>query len=123
MATTFTLDMIRDAAEKKYGSFEVEIAEGEIVQLLNPMRMSKAKRVELHKLQARMDALGKADEADLEGVDEEAVIEEMLTCVCESAPKAKKLLKALGDDLAMKIALFNEYGSHTSAGEASASQD
>lgn len=114
----FTLDDIRAAAERKYGSFDIEIADGEVVRLLNPMRMTKEKRAELARLQKRMEALSSADEADLEDVDEEVVIEEMLTTVCESPAKAKKLIRALGDDLAVKIALFNEYGEQTQAGEA-----
>lgn len=114
----FTLDDIREAAEKKYGSYDIEIAEGEEVSLLNPMRMSKAKRAELGALQKRLSALGESEEDALEGVDEESVIDEMLTLVAASPVQAKKLLKALNGDLAMKVTIFNQYGEQTQAGEA-----
>lgn len=110
----FTLDDIREAAEKKYGSFDIELPDGETVSLLNPMRMDKAKRKELGALQERLNALSESEES----VDEESVVEEMLTLVAASPAQAKRLLKALGDDMAMKITVFNQYGESTQAGEA-----
>lgn len=119
----FTLDDIKAAAEKKYGSFDIEIVEGENVSLLNPMRMDKSKRSQLGELQKRLDELKDISEEDAEEIDEEAIIEEMLTLVCATEGQAKKLLKALGGDLAVKLEIFNQYGEFTQAGEASASQD
>lgn len=113
----FTLDDIRAAAEAQYGSYDIDLGDEE-VRLLNPMRMSKEKRAELGRLQKRLDEIGSADEEELESVDEESVMDEMLTLVCESPAKAKKLLKALNGDLAMKVTIFNEYGKSTQAGEA-----
>lgn len=113
----FTLDDIREAAEKKYGSFDIDLGDGE-VSLLNPMRMNKEKRRELMALQGRLSELSKADESDLEDVDEESLIGDILTLVCSSPAQAKKLLKALDGDMAMKIEVFNMYGEFTQAGEA-----
>ncbi|SNS50439.1 phage tail assembly protein [Actinacidiphila glaucinigra] len=109
---SFSLDDIRAAAERKYGSTDIEFG-GETVRLLNPLRLSKARRDELLAIQ---DQLGK-DEAD-----QAAVMAEAIRCVAESAGAAEKLLKEVGDDLAILAEIFGHYGSSTQAGEASASQ-
>lgn len=119
----FTLDDIRAAAEEQYGSTDIEMADGSEVKLLNPMRLTKAKRVALAKLQEKMSAASEAEEGELEEVDEEEIVDEMFTLIAATEAQAKKLLKALGGDLAQKIALFNMYGEKTQVGEASASQD
>lgn len=119
MAKKFTLDDIREAAEKKYGSFDIELGDGE-VSLLNPLRLPKAKRDALIALQDQLDSAGEDDESK---VDEEALLDDMIGLVAATPGQAKALLKALNGDLAMKVTIFNEYGQSTQAGEASASQD
>lgn len=112
MANAITLDDIRAAAEAKYGSTDISIDNGEIVRLLNPLRLPKEKRAELGTLQ---DKLGEDD------ADQEALLSGALALVAESAPKAAKLLKALGGDLALLASVFEAYSKGAQVGEASPS--
>ena len=112
MANAITLDDIRDAAEAKYGSTDITLDTGEVVKLLNPLRMPKVRRDALSALQEKLSE----DDAD-----QEALLAEAIGLVAESPAKAKKLLAAIGDDLAMLAAIFETYSKGTQVGEASPS--
>lgn len=109
--SNFSLDSIRDAAEAKYGSIDIVFGEHTAV-LLNPLRLSKAKRTELVNLQTEMEA---------EGSDQEECLTKGLRLVCATEGQADRLLDAIGGDLAVLAEVFDTYGKGTQAGEASAS--
>jgi NACalpha-BTF3-like transcription factor len=117
---TFTLDSIREAAEKKYGSTDIEIPEG-TVRLLNPLRLSKEKRKALMSIQDRLDTEEKEGE-EKEEVDQEEILADAIRLVAEDAKLAEKLLKAVGDDMAMLAEIFSTYTGEAQVGEASASE-
>ena len=100
-----TLKEIRAAADKKYGSFDIELADGTEVQLLNPLRLSAESRAKLEALQDKEDA------------DENTFIE-TLTALAATPAQAKKLLKEVGDDLAVMAEIIESYSKETEAGEA-----
>ena len=118
---TFTLDNIREAAEAKYGSTDIEIGETTI-RLLNPLRLPKARRDALIAAQKGLEA-SKDDDGNEVEVDQEGIFHEILSLVAETPAQAKVLLDALGDDLALLASVFEMYSEGTQAGEASASQD
>ena len=105
-----TLDTIRDAAEAKYGSLDIEVGE-RVVRLLNPLRLSKAKREAMVAIQ---DA-SKDDDAD-----QEASMLEMIRLAAATPFEAELLIEAIGGDLAVLAEVFTHYGKKTQAGEASA---
>ncbi|MFI5840546.1 phage tail assembly protein [Catenuloplanes sp. NPDC051500] len=112
MSNAITLDDIRAAAERKYGSTDITIAEGEVVRLLNPLRLPKTRRDELSKLQ---DKLGE------DGADQAALLADAIRLVAESETRARKLLDAVGEDLAVLAQIFEAYSAGTRVGEASPS--
>lgn len=112
MANAITLDDIRAAAEARYGSTDIDLGDGTVVKLLNPLRLPKEKRAKLTGLQ---DRLG------VDGADQEALLAEALSTVAESPIKAAKLLKAVGGDLAVLASIFEAYSRGTQVGEASPS--
>ncbi|MGC4928079.1 phage tail assembly protein [Streptomyces sp. DT117] len=109
---TYSLDSIRDAAEARYGSTNIEVGD-KTVRLLNPLRLSKEKRTALSSLQ---DSMGG------EGADQEALLADAIRLVAESDGRADLLLKAVDGDLAVMAEIFDAYGKGTQVGEASASQ-
>jgi hypothetical protein len=111
MSNTLTLDDIRAAAEAKYGSLPIELPTC-VVKLLNPLRMSKKNRDALTAVQEKLGE---------DGADQEALLREALSLVCENGPQAKALLKEVGDDLAVMATIFERYVEGTSSGEASPS--
>lgn len=113
MANTFTLDDIRAAAEAKYGSTDIDLGNGEVLSLVNPLRLPADKRKALTEVQER------ADEA--EG-DEGDVMREAIRIVASDSHKAERFIEIVGDDLAMLATVFSTYTEGTQVGEASASQ-
>ncbi|AKY03326.1 tail assembly chaperone [Streptomyces phage Aaronocolus] len=105
---SYSLDSIREAAEAKYGSTDIDLGNG-VVRLLNPLRLPKTKRDELASLQ---------DKLEQDGVDQETVLSDAIVLVAESESKGKALLKAVGGDLAVLAEIFETYGKGTQVGEA-----
>jgi hypothetical protein len=118
---TFTVDSIRAKAEEKYASTDIELADGDVVSLLNPLRLSKAKRKKLMSIQDELDADEDKDGKKVE-VDQEKILADAIILVADDATKAKALLKEVGDDMAVLAEIFSLYTGGTEAGEASASQ-
>jgi hypothetical protein len=111
---TFTLDDIRAAADKKYGSTDIPLGDGSVVKLVNPLRLPKDKRDTLSGIGERME---------VEGVDQADVLADALRAAAASATEVEKLISEIGGDLAVLVTLFEHYTNGVQAGEASASQD
>lgn len=105
---TFSLDDIRAAADAKYGSTDIQLDEKTTVVLRNPLRLSKAERDELAKLQGSLD--GDSDQSEVLG--------NALRLVAKDKKIAEKLIDTVGDDLALLAQLFATYSKGTQAGEA-----
>lgn len=114
MSNTFSLDDIRAAADAKYGSTDIDLSNGRVCRLLNPLRMDKKNREAL---------MAKQNELDEEGADQEKILSDSLKLVSENKTDAAQLLKDLGGDLAMLAIVFEKYNEGTQLGEASPSQD
>lgn len=112
--STFTLDSIREAAEAQYGSTDIDLG-GSVVKLLNPLRMTKAKRDGLVAASERLSAEG-------EDADQDAAFDEIFLLIAENEIAGQKLVDALDGDLGMKAVIFEKYQGGTQVGEASASQ-
>lgn len=112
MSAQFTLDAIREAADRKYGATEIRLDEKTVVRMLNPLRLPKAARDELV---ATQKTLGD------DGVDQADVFGKAILIVADDKGAAQLLLDTVGDDLALLAQIFTTYTEGTSAGEASAS--
>lgn len=113
MSNSFSLDDIRKAAEAKYGSTDIELPDGKVCSLVNPLRLSKEKRAELVSMQDKMDESG-ADQFD--------ILADAIRLVATSKSKAEALIEAADGDLTILVEVFSNYTSSTQVGEASASQ-
>jgi len=116
MTKSFTLDDIRAAAEAKYGNFPVTLDDGVVVKLLNPLQMTKARREALIAEQGRLNS-----DDENETVDQEQVLESILTIVAENPEAGAKLVAALDGNLALLVTTFENYSRAVQVGEASAS--
>lgn len=110
---TFTLDDIRAAAEAKYGSTDIDLGNGDVLSLVNPLRLPKEKRDRLSAIQ---------ESAEEEGADQGDVMREAIRIVASDQNKAEHFLSLVGDDLAVLATVFSTYTEGTQMGEASASQ-
>ncbi|MFF9644729.1 phage tail assembly protein [Kitasatospora aureofaciens] len=110
---SYTLDDIRAAADAKYASTDIDLGTGDVVHLVNPLRLPKASRDALHELQDRLEK---------DGADQQVLLEDAIRLVSDSGQKADALLTAIGGDLAVLAQIFETYGESTQVGEASASR-
>ncbi len=106
-----TLDSIRDAADKKYGSLEVDLGD-KVVELKNPLRLSKEDR-------ARLSDLKQPEDDNADPLDYFRDLYEILA----GKAGAEALLKALGEDIPLHMEVVSNLNSETELGEASPSQD
>ena len=114
MATVVTLDSIREAAEKKYGSYDIDLGEDGVVRLLNPLRLSEGARNRLAALEEQ------EDEGDTDNVAER--LQETVRIIAESPEQAAKLIEAVNGDLGVLATIIEQYGDAAEVGEASPSQ-
>lgn len=109
-----TLSTIRDAADKKYGSYDIVLDDPENpVRLLNPLRLSDEARAELKAVQAKLSASSEDEDAD-----QAALFQEALLVVAASKAEGQALVDAVGRDLAVLAEIFAGYGDNTQVGEA-----
>lgn len=113
----FTVDSIRERANKEYASTDIELDDESIVVLLNPLRLTKAKRKKLMSIQDTLDEEGEEEK------DQEDVLADAIRLIAETKEQAEALLEEFGGDLASLATIFSLYTESTQAGEASASQD
>lgn len=108
---SFTLADIQAAADEKYGPTVIELEDGPVV-LVNPLRMSKATR-------QKFMALGQPKEGEAE-IDVDEKLAEMIRLATKPAD-AKRLLAAVGGDLAQLKEIVELWTKASQLGEASAS--
>jgi hypothetical protein len=113
MPSAISLDSIRQAAEAKYGSTDIDI-NGQVVRLLNPLRLSKEKRQALLDTQRQLDT----DPEHAADVDQEELLSESIRLVAATPKQATALLDAVAGDLAVLAEIFAEYSKGAQVGEA-----
>jgi hypothetical protein len=118
--SVYTLDAIREIADQKYGSTDIELDERTTVRLLNPLRLPKSERDALINVQKAIDEDEDGDELT---ADQGDVFRKALRIVADDKVAVERLLDAIGDDLGILAAIFTTYTEGTSVGEASASAD
>lgn len=120
---TYSLDQLREDVENKYGDFVVEIGDGEEVRLRSALRMPKADRDKLRKLFNDYRDLQEKGDDDSIGLSDDSLnmLHTQLRLLATDKKAADKMLKMIGDDLAMLSGLLDAYTEATQPGEVSAS--
>lgn len=120
--STYSLDQLREDTEKKYGDFVVELGNDEEVRLRTPLRLPKEGREELRKMFRQYRELQESDD-DGQFVSEQSIqlMRDQLYLLATNKNMANRMLKLVGDDLALLSGLLEAYAEATQLGEASAS--
>ncbi len=104
---------IRNAADAKYGSYDIDLGDGNVTKLLNPLRLSDEKRAELKVVENELSNSNADEDAD-----QVAIFQRAIRAVAETEGQADRLLALIGRDLAVLAEVFSGYGANTQAGEA-----
>lgn len=113
MGKTFTLDSLREEAERKYSPVVVVLSDGTEVQLLNLLRLGKKDR---DKVIAKLKELEGDGGIDAIG----GVVTDVLTVI--GGANGKKLVAELGDDVALMMQVLEAWMDSSQPGEAQSSQ-
>lgn len=121
MSNVFTLDSLREEADKKFAPFKVELSDGTYANMRSLLRMNKLTREAVMK---QMDAMSSSDDDDDSvGVEELATAVSKVIELVAGKEKGKLLLKDLDGDLGLSMTLIEQWMELTQSGEAESSLD
>ncbi len=111
MSNVFTLDSLREAADKEFAPFKLALSEDTTVTLRNFLQLNKTTR---DAVLAAVEGLN-SDDADINAKIDAAT--KIVELVCD--PDGKKLLmKAIDGNLALLLQIINSWMGKTQLGEA-----
>lgn len=118
----YTLDQLRQDVERRYGDFEVELAEGVTLALRSPLRLSSDER---HDLDGMFSAYQRAREetSEIAVVDTTVdMLRDQIRILARDKAVADRFLDSdSGSDIAVLSVLVEHYNEETQAGEATPS--
>lgn len=123
MSNVFSLDSLREEIEQEFAPVKVDLGDGESVVLRNILRVDQTGREKAFKLLEDLEGLsgGDAEEGFTSSDDVERsadVALKILGVVAETEKQGAKLVKAVGNDVALSLRLFEKWMRSTQAGEA-----
>ena len=122
MSNMFTLDSIREEADKSFRPVVIELSDGAECTLANLLRLPRKQRIEVTKLLKKLEKYEGSDKDDLEDDEVDVFLDtatEVLTIVGD---RGKKLVAEIDGDLTVTMKVMEKWMDSTSAGEASGSE-
>lgn len=110
----FTLDALREEADRKFAPTRIDVGGGVVVELESALRLPKNKRAKVQELEAEISSLQEKEGTTIE--DLIALIHELFRQVAKK--DANKLISALGDDIGVTLSVMEKYSEGTQLGEA-----
>ena len=118
----FTLDSIREEADKSFRPLVIELSDGTECTLSNVLRLPKNDRLKVTKLLRNLEGVSAAgeDDPDENGVD--VFMDSATEVLLIVADKGKKLVAEIDGDLTVTMKVMEKWMETTSSGEASGSE-
>lgn len=124
MSNVFTLDSLREEAEKEFAPSKIELSDGSLIVLRNILRLGKKDReLVLEALDGLNSSKDDAEEEDggFEVVNQLADNAEVILSLVAS--DSQRLLEELDGDVALMMSVIEKWMGDTQPGEASNSPD
>ncbi|AFQ97393.1 tail assembly chaperone [Mycobacterium phage Rebeuca] len=117
MSNVFTLDSLREEADKTFAPVKVELSDGSQVTLRNLLRLAKGDR---KKVLATLETLRSDEDKEGKTLDEIDTMVDAVTDVLKivAGKDAAKLVKELDGDLGLLMGVLNHWLEETAPGEA-----
>lgn len=124
MSKIFTLDSMREEADKKFGApVTITVSDGSEVHLRNILRLNKSSRDSVQKCLEQIQTHSDKPEDDQDTGDAFALGDAVFAILeIAAGPDAKKLLKELDGDIAVALEVLNAWLEDSQVGEASSSE-
>jgi len=122
LSKLFTLDSIREEADRSFRPVIIELSDGTECTLSNLLRLPKKERLEVTRLLKKLENMEGAEQDDLEDDEVDLFLNtatEVLTIVGD---KGKKLIAEIDGDLTVTMKVMEKWMESTQSGEASGSE-
>jgi len=122
MSKMFTLESIREEADRSFRPVIIELSDGTECTLSNLLRLPKKERLEVTRLLKKLENMEGAEQDDLEDDEVDLFLNtatEVLTIVGD---KGKKLIAEIDGDLTVTMKVMEKWMESTQSGEASGSE-
>ena len=122
MSNLFTLESLREEADRSFRPVVITLSDGTECTLANLLRLLRKQRIEVTKLLKNLEHLEGGTADDLEEDDVDAFLNtatEILTIVGD---RGKKLVAEIDGDLTVTMKVMEKWMESTQSGEASGSE-
>ena len=118
----FTLESLREEADKSFRPLVIELSDGTDCVLANLMRLPKKDRLKVTRLLRDLESTGQAERDSLEDDDVDVFMDTATEVLLTVADKGKKLVAEIDGDLTVTMKVMEKWMETTSSGEASGSE-
>lgn len=122
MSKMFTLESIREEAEKSFRPVTIELSDGSECVLSNLLRLPKKDRIEVTRLLKNLEHLEGEAQDELEEDDVDVFVDTASKILAIVGDRGKKLVAEIDGDLTVTMKVMEKWMESTSSGEASGSE-
>ena len=122
MSKMFTLESIREEAEKSFRPVTIELSDGSECVLSNLLRLPKKDRIEVTRLLKNLEHLEGEAQDELEEDDVDVFVDTASKILTIVGDRGKKLVAEIDGDLTVTMKVMEKWMESTSSGEASGSE-
>lgn len=121
MSNLFTLESIREEADRSFRPVVITLSDGTECVLSNLLRLPKKQRLEVTKLLKKLEHLEGEQSDELESDDVDVFLDTASEILSIVGDKGKKLVAEIGGDLTVTMKVMEKWMESTQSGEASGS--
>lgn len=122
MGNMFTLESIREEADKSFRPVVIELSDGTECVLSNLLRLPRKDRIEVTRLLKKLEHLDGAEEDDLDDDEVDVFLDTATAVLTIVGDKGKKLVAEIDGDLTVTMKVMEKWMESTQSGEASGSE-
>lgn len=122
MSKLFTLDSIREEADRSFRPVIIELSDGTECTLANLLRLPRKDRLEVTRLLKKLEHIEGEDADNLEDDDVDVFLDTATAVLTIVGDRGKKLVAEIDGDLTVTMKVMEKWMETTSSGEASGSE-
>jgi len=122
MSNMFTLESIREEADRSFRPVVITLSDGSECVLSNLLRLPKKDRLEVTRLLKKLENMEGSTEDDLEDDEVDVFLDTATQVLTIVGDKGKKLVAEIDGDLTVTMKVMEKWMESTSSGEASGSE-
>lgn len=121
-AKMFTLDAIREEADKSFRPVAITLSDGSECVLSNLLRLPRKKRIEVTALLKKLENMDGVEESDLDEDEVDVFLDTATTILTIVGDRGRKLVDEIDGDLTVTMKVMEKWMESTQSGEASGSE-